>query len=99
MTEDNSLYTSVNPVPKPEKVLILKGKELEQLRRDCFKRDGYKCVDCGSSVSWESGHMAHIIRRKKGGDYLNNVTTKCFQCHIGKEHGLSSKPVIKGLIK
>ena len=80
------------PQPKPEKPIILKGKELEKLRLECYVRDKGCCQDCGKFVPangsvFNRGHMAHIKRRNKGGDILSNVQWKCYDCHIGYEHG------------
>jgi len=70
----------------------LKGKPLADLRRQCFTRDGWACVDCGVGVSWASGHMAHIKSRGAGGsDVLENVRTKCAGCH-DKEHHPKAVP-------
>lgn len=81
-------YTKVTPQPKPEKRIKLKGKEMEALRRECFKRDKYTCVQCEKPVSWASGHMAHIKSKGAGGsDILENVRTKCRECHLNLEHG------------
>jgi len=94
----------VRSKPRPGR---LKGKALENLRRDCFERDNYQCrheirhpiadlkgyvVDsyyerCGNFVTWETGHMAHIVSRGAGGkDELSNVLTKCPYCHQIREH-------------
>lgn len=78
------------------------GKDRDDLRLQCFERDGYKCqhmvvvaVDwklgklykkCEASVTWESGHMAHIRNKRMWGDDISNVITKCARCHIGIEH-------------
>ena len=74
----------------------LKGKPLADLRRQCFTRDGWACVECGVGVSWVSGHMAHIKSRGAGGsDVLENVRTLCGGpdgCHM-KEHNCGGKPL------
>jgi 5-methylcytosine-specific restriction endonuclease McrA len=60
----------------------LKGADLERLRRACFVRDGYRCVICGRTVGWVSGHMMHIQGRGAfGSDVLSNVETGCAECH------------------
>jgi 5-methylcytosine-specific restriction endonuclease McrA len=72
----------------------LRGKKLEQLRRDCYERDGGQCVweGCGKPLLWESGsfnsmHMAHIVSRGAGGsDVISNVRSLCAFHHIGIEH-------------
>jgi len=64
----------------------LKGEALAALRRECFTRDGWACVECGKRVSWASGHMAHTVSRGAGGsDVLENVLTKCEE-HHRQEH-------------
>jgi len=102
----------VRSKPRPGR---LKGAAMEKLRRDCFERDGYLCqhmrviaIDwklgklyrkCKNPVTWENGHMAHVVSRGRGGkDELSNVETKCAQCHIGIEHSYGPsgvKPVPK----
>jgi len=77
--------------PRPGR---LRGKDLEKLRKDCFKRDRHTCTDCGERVFdglWEGhprkAHMAHVVGRGRGGtDVLSNVATKCGTCHMVKEH-------------
>jgi 5-methylcytosine-specific restriction endonuclease McrA len=90
--------TRVKKVRSKPRAGRLKGAALEQLRRDCFERDGYRCqgfihsecglwFTCRKLVTWESGHMAHIVSRGRGGpDVIDNVVTKCGDCHIGIEH-------------
>ena len=64
---------------------------MEALRLACYKRDKGICQQCREPVSWEWGHMAHIKRRAKGGDVLDNVQWKCPTCHLGLEHGKGIK--------
>jgi len=56
------------------------------LRKEVFKRDGYKCVQCGASK--EDGatlHVDHIIPVAKGGtDELDNLQTLCKDCNLNK---------------
>jgi len=79
--------------PDPKKHTIrLKGKAMEQLRRECYIRDTGICKSCGNPTSWERGHMAHIRSRGAGGeDILSNVLWKCMECHLGLEHGKGVK--------
>jgi 5-methylcytosine-specific restriction endonuclease McrA len=61
----------------------LKGKALTALRRACFERDNYTCQETGARVTWETGHMAHIIGRGRGGsDVLDNVRTLLAGVHM-----------------
>lgn len=102
----------VRSKPRPGR---LKGEDMEALRREVFERDGYLCqhmkvvmIDwklgklykmCREPVSWESGHLAHVVSRGRGGkDEASNCVTKCAACHIGIEHSYGSsgvKPVPK----
>jgi predicted restriction endonuclease len=73
-------------------IIRLTGDDLTALRRECFERDKYRCVVCGHAVRWESGywesgHMAHIIGRGRGGsDVIENVLTKCSGHHWEEHH-------------
>jgi len=76
----------------------LKGLELEQMRWNCYVRDEGRCVVCQRRLRFERGgfnsmHMAHVEGRGAGGsDTLENVQTKCFDCHIVLEHNPKSVP-------
>lgn len=71
----------------------LKGAALARLRRECFERDRWSCVDCGRMVNWDTGHMAHIKSRGAGGsDIIANVQTMCSWCHQ-KSHNCGGHPV------
>jgi 5-methylcytosine-specific restriction endonuclease McrA len=97
-------YTTLPPRKKPVRKVRakarpgrLKGKAMEQLRRECFERDGYRCRGvvatytrvlgvlwpkyCDKAVTWETGHMAHIGAKRRHGDSLENVRTLCAECH------------------
>ena len=56
------------------------------LRKEVFKRDNYKCVECGASK--EDGatlHVDHKIPVSKGGtDELDNLQTLCSKCNLNK---------------
>ena len=104
-------YTRINPVSvrrrarsgKPGKLGIVRlyGDDLTALRRQCFERDEYRCVDCGCLVAWDEeeatergipvGDMAHIKGKRNHGDTLGNVRTKCRRCH-DREHRPKTVP-------
>jgi 5-methylcytosine-specific restriction endonuclease McrA len=78
-------------------IVRLTGDDLEALRRACFERDHYRCVNCGVGVIfergyWYSGHMAHVRNKRMYGDTLENVRTKCMNCHLVEEHNPKSVP-------
>lgn len=71
---------------------FLFGDDIEQLRRQVFERDGWRCTGevngerCQRLVSWDgpfsAGHTHHIIPRgKRGDDSLSNCVTLCAWCH------------------
>lgn len=52
---------------------------------------------CLKKVRWErgysnSGHMAHKGNKAMYGDVIDNVETKCPDCHLVKEHNPKSVP-------
>jgi hypothetical protein len=74
----------------------LKGKDMESLRREVFERDGYCCKHktwlslmggdmwtvCNKPVTWETGHLAHIQARRRGGDSPENTYCCCAEHHM-----------------
>lgn len=58
----------------------------DRLRAEVFRRDGYRCVDCGSTAKdGATLHVHHIIPVSKGGkNELSNLATNCDRCNLGK---------------
>jgi 5-methylcytosine-specific restriction endonuclease McrA len=56
------------------------------LRKEVFKRDGYKCVECGARRDdGATLHVDHKIPVSKGGtDELDNLQTLCSDCNLNK---------------
>ena len=56
------------------------------LRKEVFKRDNYRCVECGASK--DDGavlHVDHKVPVSKGGtDELENLQTLCSDCNLNK---------------
>lgn len=76
----------VTPIPKP-KTVRLKGKAMEQLRWQVYRRANGFCETCGKWVGFADGHLSHIKSRGAGGgDTLENTRWKCVECHSGLEH-------------
>jgi 5-methylcytosine-specific restriction endonuclease McrA len=80
-----------------DKPVRLKGPALAALRKDRYIKDEGRCVGCGKKVCLENGgwlnaHMAHVVGRGAGGsDTIDNVRTKCMECHLVGDH--NPKPV------
>lgn len=58
-----------------------------KLRHECFKRDGYKCLECGTTNKEKTLHCDHIIPVSQGGsDELDNLQTLCEGCNLAKSN-------------
>ncbi len=70
----------------PKKIPYKKRRKLDsRLRHEVFKRDGYKCKECGASKEDKMLHADHIIPFSKGGtDELENLQTLCDDCNLAK---------------
>ena len=51
-----------------------KTKAFKEIKKEIFKRDGWKCTICGSTDDLTVHHL-------KGGDDLDNLICVCRQCH------------------
>ena len=87
---------TVNAHPK-QRTVRLKGKAYTKFRLEVAIHAIYTCDDCfcyapeldinGKFDKFTCGHVAHIKSRGSGGgDTLDNVKWKCWDCHT-KEHG------------
>ena len=55
------------------------------LRHEVFKRDNYKCVECGATNKETTLEIDHIIPVAKGGtNDINNLQTLCRECNRAK---------------
>ena len=61
-----------------------------RLRFKVLQRDQFRCTSCGASPAFKPGvvlHVDHHIPWSKGGDtVLNNLTTLCETCNLGKSN-------------
>ncbi len=58
-----------------------------RLRHECFKRDGYKCKECGNTNKESILHADHILPVSQGGsDELENLQTLCEECNLAKSN-------------
>lgn len=78
------------------KLILVKGKIVnsngckkyrtgsKKERQLIFKRDGYKCIKCGSNKNLT---IDHIIPKSKGGrDSITNYQTMCKKCNSEKSN-------------
>ncbi len=57
----------------------------KSIRHEVFKKDNYKCVECGITKKETSLHVDHIIPVSRGGtDELSNLQTLCKVCNLSK---------------
>ena len=57
----------------------------KKTRFEVFKRDGFKCVYCGSTPPNISLELDHYLPVCDGGDNdIDNLVTSCFNCNRGK---------------
>lgn len=63
---------------------VERAKVSKELRQEIFERDGYTCVNCGSTKK-ESLEIDHIMPISKGGKTEpGNLQTLCHDCNIRK---------------
>jgi hypothetical protein len=56
-----------------------------RLRHEVFKRDGYRCLECGATNNETRLQADHIIPVSRGGsDELDNLQTLCKECNLAK---------------
>lgn len=56
-----------------------------KLRHQVFRRDGYRCRECGATNKQTRLHVDHIVPVSKGGtNELSNLQTLCETCNLSK---------------
>jgi 5-methylcytosine-specific restriction enzyme A len=71
-------YNQITPTTKRDPIE-------SRLRHEVFKRDNYKCLECGKDKKETTLHVDHIIPVSKGGtDELSNLQTLCQACNLAK---------------
>lgn len=59
----------------------------KSIRHEVFKRDGFKCVECGATKEDTRLHIDHILPVSQGGsDEMDNLQTLCESCNLSKSN-------------
>ena len=68
----------------------LNSARWEAVRKQVFRRDGYRCVKCSKASRLECDHLKPL---HLGGDpwALDNLQALCRGCHLAKTAGENSK--------
>lgn len=85
--EGTTLRATVEARNEKTAIFLLSEEVLRQNRAAAMRRDGYRCVRCGSMRNLQAHHERH---RKMGAsqrdDHVDNLLTVCSSCH-GAIHG------------
>ena len=72
---------------KPKKQPKKRKTISKSIRHEVFKRDEYKCVECGATKEETTLHIDHIIPLSQGGtDEMDNLQTLCEACNLAKSN-------------
>ena len=71
--------------------LHLNARRWDAARRAAFRRDGYRCVECGRAGRLEAHHEPPL---RKGADPydLDGIKTLCRECHIERHRSDAMTP-------
>jgi hypothetical protein len=59
----------------------------KSIRHEVFKKDNYRCIECGATNTETILHVDHIIPKSAGGtDELSNLQTLCDKCNLAKSN-------------
>ncbi len=83
-----------------ENIIRRTGKDMDELRDECFVRDKGECVSChcllvkhpGHILQPNAYHMSHIRNKRMWGDTISNVESRCTACHLIGVHNPKSVP-------
>ena len=58
-----------------------------RLRHKVFKRDNYRCIECGATNKDTRLHIDHVLPVCKGGSNdIDNLQVLCETCNLSKHH-------------
>lgn len=79
--------TKNKPRKRKPKSLKKRNPLTKSIRHEVFKRDGYRCLECGATNKETRLHIDHIIPVAQGGsDELSNLQTLCRDCNLAKSN-------------
>ena len=71
----------------------LNARRWQAVRRAVFKRDGYRCVECGRAGRLECDHVTPLQREPGPDPYdPNGLQTLCRACHLAKTATENRRP-------
>lgn len=88
----SAIVPTKNTKPDKKQVIVKRTNRIANLRQRfrVMKRDGFKCVLCGSSPATQVGcelHIDHIVPWSKGGETVEeNLRTLCSSCNLGRSN-------------
>lgn len=88
------LYYSYKEYRDLEKRTNRRSKNYEQWKYYVKKRDGFKCVQCGSSERLNVHHIEMYSEKIEPRIKLKNGVTLCYNCH-SKIHPWMNKEIVK----
>lgn len=84
---DEKFVDRFDPNKKKSKPKPKRNPISQSLRHEVFKRDDYKCVECGATKEDTRLHIDHILPVSQGGtDELSNLQTLCETCNLAKSN-------------
>lgn len=63
---------------------VTRGPRWQALRQQALRRDGFRCVTCGSTYRLEIDHVESVRNRPDLSYELSNLQTLCSPCHTRK---------------
>lgn len=88
----SAIVPTKNTKPEKKQIIVKRTNRIANLRQrfKVMKRDGFKCVLCGSSPATQARcelHIDHIIPWSKGGETVEeNLRTLCSSCNLGRSN-------------
>jgi 5-methylcytosine-specific restriction endonuclease McrA len=87
-SDSHDVILSSRAIARPKVIrlltyLYLPYRKLNLSKQNVYKRDGFKCVYCGSGANLT---LDHVIPRSRGGDNSwENLVTCCRRCNAKKD--------------